>query len=708
MRKKMTSFLLLSLGASFLVSCVGPMGSSAGSTSDTPSLPPASSSLTEPQLAIRDDGNYYIGDTYSTLGEPTVYLEDGESSRELDVTFLNLDVVDPWGYDFETTDPFSVAGDYIVDASFSYEGEEYTLAYTFYVNSLLDIGTSPLHLSVELEKEPTPGMRILDDNEIILGIEWLNYGVEYFRYEEENAEFALELFENQHALNVINEPLMSDRAYDLRFSFRGQTASYAFSLDEGYVAISDPSFTSDEIDSSYAPSNGPLNVLVVPISLDPGAYAGLPCPEWNETTISTLNDAFFGDSDTLVGNRPSFKTYFELASYGEVSIEGFVADVYYELDTRYTMSAIMNDSTYGRLSSLMQRAVAQTIENHPEIDWSDFDRNNDARFDAIHFVTNVPDQYTMQAYVGDWWSTPLWPHMSELEPLSSASHELPSVGAYSMNALGFFNDAMTAVHEQGHIFGIDDYYDYSYNREYLGSYDMQGAGTMLDWNPFSKFAVGWGTPYVVTGLKEEVTIDIGAFSATGESIIIPANYENFNGSAFSEYLMIELYSDNVGVNAYDWFDDYYPRLGNGYGIRLYHVDARLWEAPSYSYINSGNFVSSPEERTDGYNYLGVGCNNSYDSSAYGSSPSPRELERYPLINIIEADGRNDLINGYSSILEASDLFYSGDVFSWNEYSDAHHKDGREMTTMHDGTTFPYEISFDEVTSTSATITISFR
>ncbi len=451
---------------------------------------------------------------------------------------------------------------------------------------------------------------------------------------------------------------------------------------------SDLTITASDLNAGYAPSTGEVKVLVIPITLsssDEALNEGYTyVRSWTDTILDTLEDNFFSTSviDT------SFKNYYEEVSFGQMEVSGMVAEPYVETDSSLVAEEIMNDRSYRKLFQVIANAVTYIQNHNSNIDWSDYDLNDDGCIDNVHLITNFNTTLYSSQTGNEVWATPLWPHKYQTNNVGTLSN--PTANVYSISAIDHIDDAITAIHEQGHIFGLDDYYDYSYSGvDYIGYADMQSYN-MFDWNSFSKLTQGWVSPYVVTGEEDSVTISISPASSSGNLIIIPADYSTWNGSAYDEYFLIELFTPS-GVNTDFWTNycnDYYD-LGDG-GIRLYHVDSRLYD---------GN------GETDDPSNASWGCNNTYDweSSNGGNSA----WSDYILLSLLQAGGNNTFgsLSG-RSYLNESDLFQSGDVFTFSEYTSFLTKSHADVTTMDNGETFPYTITFDYVSKYSATITIS--
>ena len=438
--------------------------------------------------------------------------------------------------------------------------------------------------------------------------------------------------------------------------------------------------TVKDLHRHYSESLDDQKVLIVPIHIKDETSDS----RWNDSKIAKLNNIVFNQDDPA-----SYVSYYHTASNGRLTMSGEVSPIY---QTEYTRSQLEDDNRgKGNIFTMFSNATEWLNETDPTIDIAkDYDSNHDGYIDNIHFIV---DATTSE------WGSNLWPHMSQTGNYPSTGDNLPTVNTYSLSNTGELNDAYTFIHEQGHIFGLQDYYNYSslsdsYGNpeyvDYVGCLDMQSY-TCFDWNVYSKLNMGWVDPYYFDGTKESATIEIGPAASTGDCIIVG---DNWNGNAFDEYITIELFADQ-GNNSLFW-NNYSSLLGNG-GIRLSHVDSRL--------VNGEN-EEDIDNITDGdlYTPYYLKYSNSVNSKdCYGYSFN----DDYHLLNVIQAGGKNTFskptTDNYSLFLNQNDLFQTGDVFSMAKY-------GQEFfpnkTTLDNGDDFPYIISFDKVTPESATITIT--
>ena len=460
-------------------------------------------------------------------------------------------------------------------------------------------------------------------------------------------------------------------------------------LETGFAKKS-VAYTAKDVDSSYAPSSGNQKILAIPVHLKSGDYS------WDADKLNTVNTNLYGTgTDSLV-------SYYKRASYSQLLITGEVAGtmskMYQSTYSQSDLSTSDETANMNKLYSLISGAVSWAGSTYG-INLDDYDSDDDGYIDSVHFFLDGNDNNN--------WGSALWPHMNIIGNVAKGTKANPVANCYSSSNLGHLGDAVTTIHEQGHIYGLDDYYNYNSNddesdaSDFVGWADMQDYN-VFDWNCYSKLIMGWIKPYVVNGLKSETTITLRPTATSGDCILIG---NDWNGSAYDEYIIMELFTP-VGNNAKDW-SSWTNDLGNG-GIRLYHVDSRLWGYNSSSLFNSGAVVDDP--RTTSYNYVQVANSNSTNGS-YSTQPSSFSSS-FHLLDLIQAGGTNTFSKTSSSVrhtLNKSDLFATGNTFTigthtgYKDYGSAFFGN---KTKMNDGSTFNYGISFVSVASDQATVKIT--
>jgi M6 family metalloprotease-like protein len=367
------------------------------------------------------------------------------------------------------------------------------------------------------------------------------------------------------------------------------------------------------------PATGNPKVLVVPIDF--------PDRPFNNPiqVVGQLNQAFNAET-----NDPfqSVHQYYQTSSYGLLNLEGMVVAPY---RTQFTSSYYENlNDGGGDANTVIIDELMNAYDD--EIDFSDFDLNEDGILDGLYMIYNYP---------ADGWNSFWWAYLynyfgnQRFDDVQVSSYVWMS---YEMTVINNQIDASTLIHETGHKLGLEDYYDYaaddgSNNEWGLGGADMMDS-TVGDHNPFSKLLLGWIQPKVVI---ESMDLTLRPFTTSGDAYLIT---NQWNESLFSEYI-IAMYYTPTGL--YQGFDDYY--FDGQPGMILYHVDARL--GPNLS-----------------LNYPTYFLNNNTDSP-------------FKLIRFIEADGNNSLYNRVpKGWMWAGDVYRPGAIFgstnnvgyAWNQSS----------------------------------------
>ena len=370
------------------------------------------------------------------------------------------------------------------------------------------------------------------------------------------------------------------------------------------------------------------NVLVIPVEF--------PDYKFPAGAKAKIEKGFFG-TEAQTGWE-SLKTYYAKSSYGKIVFGGLVLDIF---------TTSQNSSYYAGLENGEQTIIKQALTYfNPTIQYSEFDINNDDCIDAIYLIYARPMVHE-EANANDdfWWA---WTYQYYQ---SSSVFDGVEPGYYVWQSYHFFDEAFisysgpsgykqyidvnstTLIHETGHLFGLDDYYDYDTSTGPdggLGGFDMMdyNAG---DHNSFSKIMLGWTIPMIV---QNTITIDLKPFESSGEVLLLPASWKaSSSTSYFSEYLLVEYYTP-TGLNEALANGDY---LFENAGVKIFHVDATL------------------NNNTGPYWYM----------HANNNSDTPNKLIKY-----VEADGNNSIekltgpTNGWAA---DSDLFHAGNsllTYSW--------------------------------------------
>ena len=420
--------------------------------------------------------------------------------------------------------------------------------------------------------------------------------------------------------------------------------------------------------TSYAPTGHEAKFLIVPVWFnDSSSYID---PSKKEAVREDIERAFFSKDDPSV---LSVSSYYKQESFGTFEITGTVTDWYAP-----GSAARQYGNSQNATRNLVTSAFDWAKKNDPTLDPKDYDRDADGYIDAVILVYAAPDYNTASSNYGNFWAYTGWVGDASRRDVENpypnvfhwASYDfMYGDNAYEHTGFGYGGgdttyveiDTHTFIHEVGHVFGLDDYYDYS------GQYVPAGGFSMQDYNvgahdPYSVMALGWADPFIPTSSCE---ITLRPFATSGDLVLLTPGWNDLD-SPFDEYLLLEYY-DEVGLNQEDAEHAYqggYPTGPGRDGIRLWHVDARLL----YSY--DGKTVSASEWTVDPYDERGPVVS-MMSNTYYSSDNDPitylgKDYADYNLLQLIR-DSKKATYHETSAI-SASDLFVPGESFSMEKYA----------------------------------------
>ena len=460
---------------------------------------------------------------------------------------------------------------------------------------------------------------------------------------------------------------------------------------------------------SCIPSIGNPNLLVLPVYFSDSTDF-VPVDKLN-IVRNDLNKAFFGTASETGWH--SVKSFYEVESRGKCVLSGVVAEPYFVSDSYLNYG---QESVNTKL--MTDQLVMSAAENYFSTT-SDtkarFDLDNNGYLDGVILIYIAPDYTNFEdslnkenlwAYTnctnnnGDV-SSPtvcnyMWASYDFIYTKEDASSKFGNAYAFRSGDTRFVSlDTHRYIHEVGHMFGLQDYYDYS-----LYKYKPAGGFSMQDYNvgghdPFSTMALGWTDPYIPT---ESMDIELKNFQTSNEVILL-TNHINEDNSPFDEYFLLEFFSP-TGLNELDAKNAYlgeYPTAPSASGIRLWHVDARLIYAEGSSF-SANNVTSKPD--ISGCKVLEMMSNSYY--SAQSTSYISRLGSSYADYNILQLI-RNDELETYrpSSSIDKYSLFKSGDSFSARRLKNQFKQSGK----LNSGKDFMWTFS---VTSIGETANISLK
>ena len=473
---------------------------------------------------------------------------------------------------------------------------------------------------------------------------------------------------------------------------------------------------------SSAPCVGSANILVIPVWFtDSSNYI---TASNKENVRSDIQTAYFG-TNHQTGWR-SVKTFYEEESHGALTFTGTVSEwyscgkssTYYGSDYYYEDPSD-EDSYVSRTPDLVQDASDWYFTHHSD-NRTSYDMDNDGYIDSVMLIYAAPDHIAADSEYDNLWAYCYWTgeYSNVTNPTANvffwASYDFMygSNKAYSRTGKSYYAggdtryssiDTHTYIHEMGHVFGLEDYYDYSKQHNPAAGFSMQD-NNVGSHDPFSSYALGWGKAYIPT---ETTTINLKPFQDSGEMILLSPNPDS-NNSPFAEYLLLEYYTP-TGLNKFDCdhkYSDAYPQGPNTQGIRLWHVDARLAKVTVNYYSGNVSYAltTNPPRK---YNNVTMANSNTYLGNGIAAdsgylSPLGSEYYNFNILQMIRNTTSLSEDNYLNNNLRSNDLFKAGATFSMSTYKYQFAKTGKLNSNTNLGFTF----TVNTLTSDNASITIT--
>ena len=486
-------------------------------------------------------------------------------------------------------------------------------------------------------------------------------------------------------------------------------ADEAFPINNTSISYKD--YEKSAFSGFNAPSAGNQKLLVIPV-----AFTNDKAKTSDPYYLEKLRKAYTGTREET--GWMSVKDYFYNASYGALNYDVTISSNWYIPTETFTTNYVQDNGS----GEFVCNAFKWFKESNPSLDYSAYDTDNNGIIDDVHFIFNVPPQ--------DWGSV-LWP--TTRTTIDSVNTTGLKVGHYVFMSLTNFTsgtgkpsggvNTRVVIHENGHMLGLYDYYDYaSTGLSLTGSYDMQDNNVM-DWNAFSKYSVGWVKPRYISDdylkVHGSAKITLSSSSLDGDCLIV--KNERWMGHPFDEYLMIELFNPDGPNNYYDshFYNKYTPNIG--YGVKIFHVDSRAFQT-YYSeeqslfvteIVNKDNCNASEITERRFFNDNSAPSKREADLDKWPWSAVGEENSHFSLLHLLQKDNINTFgqeSKSARSYLEHRDLWQTGNTFSigtHSGYTDYGKNFFYHQDRFNDGTTLPYGIVFDEVTENTITLTINY-
>ena len=314
------------------------------------------------------------------------------------------------------------------------------------------------------------------------------------------------------------------------------------------------------------------HVFVVPFGFTDSSLESVQTAE----NIERIRKTFFGTREEMqsVGGWYSMAEFYKTSSYGLSEFGGDVIPTWCVYDGTASQFMSASGGNGGPFAANYARNWYKTEydkANHGALGADAkpityYDADGDGFLDLVWVV------YSYKTVDTNFW----WAYVTYTG--NSASPSFPTVKTLGWASIDWmdkgFNgyDPHTFIHETGHTYGLDDYYDYNKAWAPMGGVDFMDHN-LGDHCMFSKFTLGWTAPWVV---DDDAIITLRPGTTTGDCFIIPS--PNYNGTAFDEYIMVELMAP-VGLAEQDYKNGYEGTTGfSEPGLRITHVDARVYKA----------------------------------------------------------------------------------------------------------------------------------
>ena len=442
---------------------------------------------------------------------------------------------------------------------------------------------------------------------------------------------------------------------------------------------------------SIASRENPANVLVVPVEFSDVTFDDAYGVENGEERIKSELEITFNGTAEETNYWESVTSYFEKSSFGNLNFNFDVTDVV-SLD-------VSTDDVLERRTdvvTIVSDAFESMKSSNSELDFTKYDYDSDGLMDGIWFIYSAPDYGTDPSYYD--YASSFWAYVTYfLNP--EANIESPNLCAYGWASYDFMHqkgedriDAHTFIHETGHLLGLNDYYDYSNTRSPLGLYDMQDCN-VGDHNVWTKTALGWIDPIIID-TSENIPAKVHLNPRENGGAIFITN--DYSGSVFDEYLVLELYTPN-GLNELDsttTYNSYYGRMPQESGVKLYHVDARLIDnvqGGRQIYYDSSSLAEGIPDH-----YVTIGASNTY------SYDRNYTVELFEQIELVSSDPNGGSYQRRFGPYSSSDFFQTGDTFDMDTYKSFTY---RNSGNLNSGDSLDIEIYFTSVSEEGADLVI---
>ena len=341
---------------------------------------------------------------------------------------------------------------------------------------------------------------------------------------------------------------------------------------------------------------------------------------WNQTNYNILS------------SRGSIKDYYYENSYGQMNVTATVVGPYVaEKNSSYYATDGIGSGNYN-VKKLVREALLAAME---EVEFADFDINDDDYVDAVHIVfAGYAQDYNPNVGL-------IWSHQGSL--LTAVSQESYKAKKYFITSElatasgNFIAPIGTVCHEYAHQLGAPDFYIDNIHTG-TSNWDVMGSGCWntpgrynyykgrcpAHHNPYTKsYIFDWVTPTTISPSVENITYTLTPVHNT------PSIYR-INTSTNNEFYLLEN-KRAVGQT----FNQCVPDSG---GLLIYHIHSNIQNSIGNNTVNTlelqkchivrANATSATTCTPVQYNEMGIECAYPYGDKIFftsTSTPSSRSL-----------------------------------------------------------------------------------
>jgi len=449
-------------------------------------------------------------------------------------------------------------------------------------------------------------------------------------------------------------------------------------------------------------SKGDLKILVIPVWFtDSSSYFNTTVTDFNgktqkEQVIEDLNAAMFGDN--LRKNEHTLKSYYYDESFGELNITGKVSDWY---NSSYSSSTNFFSNSNAR-SSILKDAYdwyfSSSTESEEDYDLVALSYGSNHYGEASNAYTAF--QFSVKDNSYPYLHNAMWFSALNIYNISSGENDYINLNDLSDNRNNDSLFTITINHEFAHTMGaIDVYSDSRVNGEInvpAGKLSMQSEDR-CGHDVFNMLGLGYASPYVLSADedygKNSITLTINDMQSSGDCVILSPSW-NDSDSPFDEYIALELFSE-AGVNTYEL------NTNGRCGIRVYHIDARLYDTSKGSFTAdaTNSNVILPFTNTSGV---------ANATSNYPVLSNYADMDAVHMIRKENVDSKGNEIGYYTSNAGREDMwFVANDTFTMSTYAKQFYVEGKLDSDTDLGWSFKVNsITKDNNGGASASITFT--